>query len=264
MIYFIVIGVSLLASIVGSICGIGGGVVIKPILDATGILPVTTISFLSGCTVLSMAIISLIKSSQPHEGQTFDRYFATVLGLGSAVGGILGKYLYQHIISGMPNTNLIGSVQASLLLLLTLGTLIYTLNKAKIVSKQISNKSFTFMIGIILGIFSAFLGIGGGPFNLIVLFYFFSMRTKQAAIYSLYCIAFSQITSLISTLIQNNMPVFDIEILILMACAGIAGGLVGSKLNRFLSEHHVDRLFMILTSVIAVINTYNIFKYINL
>ena len=28
--------VSLLASIVGSICGIGGGVIIKPVLDATG------------------------------------------------------------------------------------------------------------------------------------------------------------------------------------------------------------------------------------
>ena len=42
------------ASIVGAICGIGGGVIIKPLLDAFGIASVAEISFLSGCTVLSI------------------------------------------------------------------------------------------------------------------------------------------------------------------------------------------------------------------
>ena len=51
--------VCLAASGVGSIAGYGGGVIIKPVLDALHILPVSTISFLSGYTVLSMSIISL-------------------------------------------------------------------------------------------------------------------------------------------------------------------------------------------------------------
>ena len=38
--------VSLLASIVGSICGIGGGVIIKPVLDALDVMSVSCISFL--------------------------------------------------------------------------------------------------------------------------------------------------------------------------------------------------------------------------
>ena len=45
--------VSFGASIAGAICGIGGGVIIKPTLDAFGVLSVSTISFLSGCTVLA-------------------------------------------------------------------------------------------------------------------------------------------------------------------------------------------------------------------
>ena len=49
------------ASIVGSICGIGGGVIIKPVLDAFGVLSVSTISFLSGCTVLAMTCYSVIR-----------------------------------------------------------------------------------------------------------------------------------------------------------------------------------------------------------
>ena len=35
------------ASIIGAICGIGGSVIIKPVLDAFGIMDVATISFLS-------------------------------------------------------------------------------------------------------------------------------------------------------------------------------------------------------------------------
>ena len=53
--YFIFLAVSFFASVVGAICGIGGGVLIKPLLDAFGVLSVASISSLSGCTVLSMS-----------------------------------------------------------------------------------------------------------------------------------------------------------------------------------------------------------------
>ena len=61
--------ISLLASVVGAICGIGGGVIIKPVLDLCGLASVSTISFLSGCTVLSMSCYSVAKnlsSSKSH------------------------------------------------------------------------------------------------------------------------------------------------------------------------------------------------------
>ena len=44
LIFFLV---SLLASVVGAICGIGGGVIIKPVLDLLHLESVSTISFLS-------------------------------------------------------------------------------------------------------------------------------------------------------------------------------------------------------------------------
>ena len=51
--------VSLFASVAGAICGIGGGVIIKPVLDVLHLETVATISFLSGCTVLSMSCYSV-------------------------------------------------------------------------------------------------------------------------------------------------------------------------------------------------------------
>ena len=53
--------IAMAASTIGSICGFGGGVIIKPIVDSLGLLPVSTVSFLSGCTALAMAVSSLIR-----------------------------------------------------------------------------------------------------------------------------------------------------------------------------------------------------------
>ena len=54
--------VCFLASIVGAICGIGGGVIIKPLLDALKILDVSQISFLSGCTVYVSLFCNQVKA----------------------------------------------------------------------------------------------------------------------------------------------------------------------------------------------------------
>ena len=46
IIYAAVFAVCFFSSIIGAICGIGGGVIIKPVLDALGVFPVSTINFL--------------------------------------------------------------------------------------------------------------------------------------------------------------------------------------------------------------------------
>ena len=74
------------ACIIGKICGMGGGVIIKPALDALGIMQVTEINFLSGCTVLGMTCWSVGKSLVQHESQ-IDLSISTPLAIGAAVGG---------------------------------------------------------------------------------------------------------------------------------------------------------------------------------
>ncbi len=118
------------------------------------------------------------------------------------------------------------------------------------------------IIGCILGMMSAFLGIGGGPINLVILFYFFSMGTKQAAAYSLYIIMFSQTASLISSLVTRQVPEFTFLMIALMVICGVLGGLAGSRANKKIEERYVDRLFLGLMVVIILINIYNIIKYI--
>ena len=116
-------------------------------------------------------------------------------------------------------------------------------------------------IGLLLGIMSSFLGIGGGPINLVVLGYFFSMTTKEAALSSLYIIMFSQITSLIQTCITGNIPDMEVSYLAFMIAGGILGGTIGSKVNKKISDAGVDKLFIFLMAVIVLINIYNAVKF---
>ena len=83
----IIFAVCLCASTIGGICGIGGGVIIKPVLDALGLMSVSAISFLSGISAMMMAAISVFRQRKLHlvEVRT-----GSLLAVGSIVGGIAG------------------------------------------------------------------------------------------------------------------------------------------------------------------------------
>lgn len=257
MIFF---AVCFLASVVGAVCGIGGGVIIKPVLDAFGVLDVSAISFLSGCTVLSMTTYSVIRGRLGGESHV-EKATGFPLALGAAFGGLVGKWLFSYVSSLSPDKNKVGAVQAGCLLLVTVGTLLYTLYKDRIRTLQIENTAICTVIGLALGIMSSFLGIGGGPINLVVLFYFFSMTTKAAAENSLYIIFFSQITSLVSTVLTRSVPAVELSVLLVMVAGGILGGVCGRALNKKIEEKTVDRLFIALMVLIILINVYNIYKF---
>ena len=257
---FVFFTVSILSCMAGSICGIGGGVIIKPVLDATGIMSVSCISFLSGCTVLAMSVVSVYKNLKAKSAR-LDVKIATALAIGAAAGGVIGKVMFQSLKDAVGDENLVGLVQAVVLIIIPLGTLIYTIYKARIQTKEYRQIWLCVVIGIILGVMSSFLGIGGGPINLVVLAYFFSMGTKEAALSSIYIIMFSQITSLVQTVATGSIPDVEIYYLVFMVIGGIAGGTIGSRINKKIKEEDVDKLFMFLMVVIVLINVYNVVRF---
>ena len=251
--------VSFFASVGGAICGIGGGVIIKPALDALNIASVSTISFLSGCTVLSMSCYSVGKALAAKESLV-DFKTGTPLALGGAVGGIVGKSLFSAL-TAMFSQQSVGICQSLCLAALTLMTICYTLNQRRIHTHHITNPVVCVLVGLVLGILSSFLGIGGGPINLVVLSYFFSMSTKVAAQNSLYIILISQITSLGTTLLTGAVPPFQWSWLILMVVGGISGGMVGRKINKRIDDRQVERLFIGLMVIITLISLYNAWRF---
>ena len=140
--------------------------------------------------------------------------FAAAHGLGWVVGFLQTRFFPFEL--GAALAMVVATIIAGSLRIargypsgLTLGTLVYTLYKGRIRTKRLQSVSVCLVIGLALGILSSFLGIGGGPFNLVILFYFFSMDTKTAAQNSLYIILFSQVTSLVTTLLTRSVPPFS-------------------------------------------------------
>lgn len=211
--------VSFLASIVGAICGIGGGVIIKPVLDMLQLGSVSSISFLSGCTVLSMSCYSVGGSLLKKE-RAVDIKTGTPLAVGAAIGGVAGKQIFSALKAMAANPNGVGAVQAACLGVITGATLLYTINRRRIQTCRVRNGAACVLIGLVLGISSSFLGIGGGPINLVVLYFFFGMDTKTAAANSLYIILFSQLSSLLTTLLTRSVPEFSWGVLGLMVLGG--------------------------------------------
>ena len=259
MLYLFYFFICITATTMGAISGIGGGVIIKPVMDAVSGLDVSTISFLSGCTVLAMSVVSVLRS---RGGDTkIDPQKGTLLALGGAVGGVAGKWIFDMVKSAFANDGLIGTLQSSLMILLTLGVLVYVLNKKKIRTHHVENGIICSAIGLTLGIMSAFLGIGGGPINLAVLYFFFSMDTKTAALNSIYIILFSQIASFCSTIFQGKVPDFNAPALAVMAVGGILGGFVGRAFSKKMSVAQVDKLFRWMLVMITAISCYNLYRY---
>ena len=246
VLYFLI---CLAATTAGGISGVGGGVIIKPVLDAVSGMGVATVSFLSGCTVLAMTITSMVRSR--GGSVKVEKRRGTLLAVGAAVGGILGKELFELVRASGGVT--VDIAQQVMMILLTVGVFIYTLKRDGIRTRDVQNAAACVLIGL-----SAFLGIGGGPINLAILSFCFSMDSKTAALNSLYIILFSQAASFINTLVRGTVPEFDWLVLLAMCVGGVLGGIFGRSISAKLTNKGVDRLFLVIMAVITVISCYNL------
>ncbi|MDC7125046.1 MAG: sulfite exporter TauE/SafE family protein [Spirochaetales bacterium] len=256
---FLYLIISFTATCIGAISGIGGGVIIKPVMDSLSSFNVSVISFLSGLTVLGMTISSLIINRNSEI--KLEKKTSTLLAFGSVLGGMGGKLVFEIIKNNFGEEAIIGVIQSSVLSFLMIAVFLFTIFKNKLPSASLKNGFLCFITGLILGSLASFLGIGGGPINLAILFLLFSMDSKTAARNSIFIIFFSQMTNFLFTLFSGNIPQFDPLVLILMITGGILGGIIGSRISKKISNRQIDFLFSIVMIFIIVVCIYNIFGY---
>lgn len=259
--YIVFFLVAFIACTIGKICGMGGGVIIKPVLDAFGVMSVSSINLLSGCTVIGMTLWSVCKTALQGNSKV-DIRSSTPLAIGAAIGGIMGKELFSSVEKLFSDPNRAGGIQAGILFIAMMATLIYTVKKDKVKSMHVTNPVVIVFIGLVLGMLGSFLGIGGGPFNMAVLFLFFSMPVKTAAQNSLYIILISQVTSLIRQVLSGHLPPIIPAVLIGMVVFGIIGSEVGGNINKRLTDKSATVLFECATILVMAICVYNGYKFL--
>ncbi len=290
--YFLV---ALGASIVGAISGIGGGVIIKPVLDAVSQFDSVVIGMLSAFSVLSMAVTSVIKHA--INKTPFDKKTTVFLGIGAILGGIAGDLIFNYIQSNS-NDNVVKVAQGVALILLLAFVLLYMnvirkKQQAKQEAEQQAESKETYdeqsdtqhsdnaqegnvpvatkkrlannpviiiPIGLALGMVSSFIGIGGGPINIAILCFVFRMDMKSATINSLVLIVFSQTAKIVRTAISGTFATIEMPwvLVALMVAGAVIGGFIGTIINKRVSNIALLIVYNVALLSIVAINIYNI------
>lgn len=255
LIYFIL---ALFATTVGSLTGMGGGVIIKPLMDVLGDYNVQTIGVVSSITVFSMAVVSVGKQIKAKTEIPFKT--AVPLGIGSVAGGFIGEKLLNFIVNLLNANNVVTVVQNCVLALLILFVFIYMKNKEKIKGRALNGVAVSLVVGVFLGVCSSFLGIGGGPINVALIVYLFSVNTKTATVCSLVTILFAQISKLSTVALTTGFAYFDLSVAPFMIVGAILGGFLGASLNKKCSEKTVEKAFNLIQLLVLGITIFNIVR----
>lgn len=240
----------------GSISGLGGGSIIKPVLDTIGFHSVAEISFYSAIAVFTMATVSSYK--QIRAGFKVNVLFILLLSIGSVIGGSAGNYALLELLSVYDDPTMVSIIQIVITILTLVFSYLYTKFYSQI--KYKINDNYSIIVGFVLGFLASFLGIGGGPLNVVLLMCLFSLDIKTATIYSVMTIFFSQLSKLSSIYLTKEYLNYDISYLWYIIPAAILGGYLGAFFSKKMSDNNVRKIYQFVIMGILLINIYNLWN----
>lgn len=253
VIYFLI---TILATTMASLTGMGGGIIMKPILDILGHFDTATIGVLSSISVFTTSFVSTFKNILNKN--KFNMEIVIPLGIGAVCGGSIGQMIFSFFTRSFENKSIITIIQNIIIGILICFVFWYIKNKDNIPSKNLTGSVTSYLVGLVLGIVSSFLGIGGGSINVPIFIYLFSYDTKTAGISSLVTIVFAQMSKLISVAVTTGFAVYDLSISPYMVIGAIMGGTIGSKLATKFTSKQIEKAFIFLLFIIFGLCIWNI------
>ncbi len=250
LIYFVII---VLSNTIGAVSGMGGGVIIKPVLDTLGIHPLGAITFYSSVAVFTMSISSTYK--QLKNGVKVNWSQSLFISIGSVVGGVAGSKLFVFLLDFYGNEREVQLIQIVLTVVSLVLVLIYTLGNGK--TLQLKQPVAYLLVGLFLGGFSTLLGIGGGPINVSLLVVCFGLTMKDATVYSIVTIFFSQLAKLVEVGFSTGFGIYDLTMLFAIIPAALIGGYLGGVLSGKISDKAVSKIFIMVVIGVIFINIIN-------
>ncbi|MGX7245115.1 sulfite exporter TauE/SafE family protein [Enterococcus quebecensis] len=251
VVYFIVI---ILANTVGAISGMGGGVIIKPVLDTLHFHSLAAISFYSSVAVFTMSIVSTLR--QMKNGLKLKIPIAVFVSLGSVIGGIFGNIIFELLLQLFSEEKYVQLIQ----IILTIVTLLFAFFYTKIGNERsfdLSHPIWYVTVGLFLGFISTLLGIGGGPINVALLMLCFGIHIKEATVYSIITIFFSQAAKLFTIANITGFDRFDLSILFYVIPAAIVGGFMGALISGKISSERVVQVYQLVILLVLLLNLWN-------
>lgn len=231
------------AGLLGSMIGLGGGIIVVPVLTFLGFSPTVAASN-SLFAALSNAIASTISYSKQKR---IEYPLGIKLGLLSIPGTVLGALISTDVAPDVFKI-LFGFV------LIASAAYIFLRKKIETREKTISKQMMIFAIGasFFAGIISSFFGIGGGIIFVPLMVAGMGMAMKKAAPTSQMILLFASLSGVIVHSLLGHPDFLQAG---LLAIGSFIGGLVGARLSIDIKERYLQ----ILVSVVLVIAAVKLF-----
>jgi len=231
------------AGILGSMIGLGGGVIVVPVLTFLG-FPPTAAASNSLFAALSNAIASTISYSKQKR---IVYPLGLKLGLLSIPGTVLGA-LFSTDVAPDVFKILFGFV------LIASAAYIFLRKKIEAKEKTISKQMMVFAVGasFFAGIISSFFGIGGGIIFVPLMIVGMGMAMKKAAPTSQMILLFASFSGVVVHSLLGHPDFLQAG---LLAVGSFFGGLLGARLSIDIKERYLQ----ILVSVVILIAAAKLF-----
>jgi uncharacterized membrane protein YfcA len=213
--------------------GIGGGMILVPVLLALGF----EIKDAIGISIVQMVFSSVFGSYLNHKKGSLIIGEGIFVGIGGFIGGYIGGYVTQYIADEVLQLTFFG------LLLYALFRLFFSKHHEDDTQTKTLNKGLLFIIGIVIGIFSITLGIGGSIILTPLLVGLLHYPIKKAVSAGLFFVVFSSIAGMISRL---SIGTIDFSNGLVVAVASLAGVAIGIWLkDHVTSKNHKIALLVL-------------------
>ncbi len=228
------------AGLLGSIIGLGGGIIIVPVLTFFGFSPALAASN-SIFAVFSNAIASSISYAKQRR---IEYSIGLKLGLLSIPGTVVGAFISSEITP---------SIFKILFALILISASIYIFSKRKIEQKNynLSKQIMILAIGasFVAGIISGLFGVGGGIIFVPLMVVAMGLSMKNAAPTSQFILLFASGSALVTHTILGHPDFYQA---LLLATGAFVGGLVGARLSLEIKENSLKILISIVMIGVAV------------
>ena len=206
--------------------GIGGGMILVPILLVLGI----DIKDAIGISIIQMVFSSVYGSYLNHKKGSLVLGEGIFVGLGGFLGGYIGAYITQSVSDTVLQFTFMG------LLIFALLRLFFSPNHEDDSQTIFLNKGLLFAIGVAIGIFSMTLGIGGSIILTPLLVGLLHYPLKKAVSAGLFFVVFSSVAGMISRLSSGSI---DFPNALIVAVASLLGVAIGIWLkDHITSKNH--------------------------
>ncbi len=222
-----IVVLAITASVLASMVGLGGGLIIVPVLVFVGLPPHVAAANSLMATMSNAAAASLVYS----KARKIDHRHALRLGIMASPGSVLGALV---------TTNTDHGLFGILLALVLVIAAVYIFVQPRMTHRPIESDNMVLVLtavaSVAAGLVSSYFGIGGGVVFVPYLVVIVGMSMTRAAPTSMFALLITSVVGITTHTILGNA---DILLASLLSAGALVGGMGGARLAALVNERYL-------------------------